>query len=414
MKILLTLFEIQDYGGIVGDIEFLMKGFKEYGHTCELVLLRDSKILESVRKAEGPRGSYLSQSGGQCNTLAGWYGIRTFGYGTEAGLSSYRRFADSFDLIIHEIPGPKPDLHGRWQRIYDVNPTQIIAAHDAHFREFYPHVALLKDRIKAITCTNHAGYVALEWCPIPRAFIGAAHEIQDWGSIRSWNDRGPIAVCAHVWKAWKQMHKVVEAGPYLEKSNLVMGGDGIEGRYMRSVDKVKPKYVGLWKRFLDSGNTYKGLMTHDELFAQYKHSRLMVDMSYSRKFHGLGNHFNRSILEAANNGAISICTTENMHENNPQVPLFVDGKTHVPVPHDISGQDLAEVIDWAANLPASQTRHMIERVRGVLSDHFDYRKTSLQYLELAAGKPAGIYPKLETGVMPDGIVDRFIADSIAS
>lgn len=413
MKILLTLFEIQDYGGIVGDIEFLMSGFKEHGHTCELILLRDSKVPQSIRKAEGPKGSYTSQSGGQCNTLAGWYGVRTFGYGGDEGLSAYRRYADTFDLIIHEIPGPKPDVHERWKRIYDVNPTQIIAAHDAHFREFYPHIALLKNHIKAITCTNHAGYVALEWCPIPRAFIGAAHEILEWGSLPTWDQRGPTAVSAHVWKAWKQMHRVVEAAPYLKEASIVLGGDGIEGRYMRSRDKVKPKYIGLWDSFIASGNTYRGLMTYEELFSQYQNSRIMVDMSYSKKFYGLGNHFNRSYIESVNNGVIPICTRENMRENNPQVPLFEDGKTHVPVDADISPQALAEVIDWAANLPKSMTEHMIERGRKILTDHFDYRKTSLQYLELAKGLPAGIYPKLETGVMPDGVVERFLAEAVS-
>lgn len=140
----------------------------------------------------------------------------------------------------------------------------------------------------------------------------------------------------------------------------------------------------------------------------------MVDMSYSKKFHALGNHFNRSIIEAFNNGVLPICTRENMRENSPQVPLFFDGKTHIPVDADIEGRELAEVIDWAANLPRSQTLHMIERGRNILSDHFDYRKTSLQYLDLAAGKPAGIYPKLETGVMPDGVVERYLAEAISS
>jgi len=192
---------------------------------------------------------------------------------------------------------------------------------------------------------------------------------------------------------------------------MVMGGDGIEGRYMRSVDKVKPKYRGLWKSYLDSGNTYRGMMTHDELYIQYQVSRVMVDMSFSRKFAALGNHFNRSIIESYDNGVLPICTRENMRENSPQVALFEDGKTHIPVDADISVVELAGVIDWAANLPRNQTLHMIERGRKILTDHFDYRVSCGEYLKLASGQPAGIYPKLETGVMPDGVIERFLRET---
>lgn len=414
MKILLTCFEICDYGGIVNHVEFLIKGFRELGHSCEFVILRDSAIPLYRKKLSETKGVYISQTGGQCHTTNGWYGVDVRGFGSDTGMRGWQDYANRFDLVIHEIPAPKPDPDGKWQGIYDISPIQIIAAHDCHFREFYPHIALIKDRIKAITCTQHAGYVALEWCPIPRAFIGAPHEILDWRNLPSWDQRGPTSVSAHVWKAWKQMHKIVEASQHLRESSIVLGGDGIEGRYMRSRDKVKPKYVGLWDAFLASGNTYRGMMTHAELYQQYQHSRVMVDMSYSRKFSSLGNHFNRSYIESVNNGVIPICTRENMRENNPQVSLFEDGKTHVPVDADISPENLAEVIDWAANLPKSMTEHMIERGRKILTDHFDYRVSAAWYLVLAQGKPAGIYPKLETGVMPDGVVERFLADAVSA
>lgn len=411
MKVLITALEICDYGGIVNHVEYLMKGFKEDGHEVEFCILRDSNIpLFVSKRTTESKGAYTSQMGGLCHTTNGWYGARKFGYRSEAGLLRYQELASRADLIIHEVPGPPPDSEGWWKRIYDVSAPQIIAAHDCHFREFYPHVALLKDKIKAITCTQHAGYVALEWCPIPRAFIGAPHEVLDWNSLPTWDQRGPTAVSAHVWKAWKQMHRVVEAAPLLQNSSIVLGGDGIEGRYMRSVDKVKPKYVGLWDKFLRSGNTYRGMMTHEELFNQYRHSRVMVDMSYSRKFSSLGNHFNRSYIESVNNGVIPICTRENMRENNPQVPLFEDGKTHVPVDADASPQTLAQIIDWATNLPRSMTEHMIARGRKILTDHFDYRRSCEEYIKLARGQPAGIYPKLEIGAMPDGIVEAFLAN----
>ena len=53
---------------------------------------------------------------------------------------------------------------------------------------------------------------------------------------------------------------------------------------------------------------------------------------------------------------------------------------------------------------------IIRRGRKILTRFFDYRVTSLQYIDLANGKPAGVYPKLETGKLNKKIVaaaDRY-------
>ena len=39
MKILMTLYQIQDYGGIINHVEFLAKGLKELGHEVDLCML---------------------------------------------------------------------------------------------------------------------------------------------------------------------------------------------------------------------------------------------------------------------------------------------------------------------------------------------------------------------------------------
>jgi hypothetical protein len=142
------------------------------------------------------------------------------------------------------------------------------------------------------------------------------------------------------------------------------------------------------------------MLTHEELFALYRESRVMVDMSYSEKFYALGNHFNRSVIEAYNNGVLPICTIENMRENNPQRVLFDNGTNYVGVPAACSPKYLADVIDWATGLHADDVAVVIAKGRQILLDHFDYRVTSQQYLDFAQGKAAGIYPKLEVGYVP--------------
>jgi hypothetical protein len=397
MKVLITIFEICDYGGIVAGVENLIKGFRIGGHTVDLVILRPNDQDPYIRKAEGPKNAWKSVTGGEAHTLNGWYGVLVMGYGTPERIRKWQDYADGYDMVIHEIPNPKP-VDG-WRGIFEISPPQIVVVHDAHFRDMYPHLIEVAHLITALTVTNHAGYRALEWFPAPRAFIGAAHIPARWDDLLPWRDRMHRSVCAHVWKAWKHMDTVVQASLSM-KSHLILGGDGIEGRYMRSKDKCKPKYQGLWQQFMNTKHEYVGLLAHENLLRLYANSRLMIDMSYSKKFAALGNHFNRSILESANYGCISLCTTENMAPTNEQVVLWEDGKTHIAVPHDITPESLAEVVDWAVSLPESEVRDMIGRVRQILSDHFDYRKAPAEFIKLAAGKPAGIYPRLDVGAWP--------------
>lgn len=405
MRILITLFEIQDYGGIVSHVENLLKGFKRLGHEPDLVLLRDSDRDTYIKKADGPTGSYASESGGAVNTLHGWYGIPVIGYASPHRMREWQSHANKYDLIIHEIPAPKADGYEGWREIFNVTPVQIVAAHDAHFRDMYPHLVDVADKIKAITCTNQAGYEVLSWCPIPRSFVGAPHIPLDWDHMATWGSRGRNASCAHVWKAWKHMDKVVAAAPHLEKSTyLWMAGDGIEGRYMRSKEKCKPKYKGLWAAATALPNfDYYGLMPQDELFSHYMGTRVMVDMSYSRKFAALGNHFNRSTIEAYNTGMLPLCTNENMLEVPSQRELFSASKTHIGIPEASDPEDVAVAIDFCMHIVPHDAQRIIQHGRhDILMRYFDYLVCARNYLSLAAGEPAGIYPNLETGRWPDG------------
>jgi hypothetical protein len=401
MRILITIFEINDYGGIVPGVENLMRGFQENGHKCNLVILRPGDRDTYVRKQEGPRASYKSVTGAEVNLYSGWYGVPVMTYGTQRRIDEWKLFANQFDYVIHELPNPKPE--GCWQQIFDLEPPQVLVAHDAHFRDAYPYIVEIAHKVAGVSVTQPAGYEALSWFPAPRAFIGAAHIPADWSGQRPWVARKKRAVCAHVWKAWKHMDQVMRTAPYLSQCELAMGGDGIEARYMRSIDKCKPKYEGLWREYIGTGHTYHGTLSPAELFALYEDSMLMVDMSYSKKFAALGCHFNRSIVEAGNYGCVTLCTKENMAHSGKQVELFTGMQTHWQVPQDITPQSLAEYMDWIVHdSDPTLSELMVHNVRCILSDFFDYRVVCMEHINLANGKPAGVYPVLETGSWPTG------------
>lgn len=397
MKILQTVFDIMDYGGIVNHVELLARGFEELGHKTEMCILRCSdRDPHMNKKATQVVGSYTSGVANQVNTISGWYGANVYSYGSARQLKIWERYANQFDLIIHQLPVPKADPDGYWLRLYDHGVPQIAIAHDAHFRDMYPHMIEIAPTLIGVSVTNPAGYEALRHYPGLRTFIGAPHVPQKWEDQRPWRKRPPRFVSAHVWKAWKHMDTVVRAIPYLpDDIQNVIGGDGIEGRYMRSIDKCKPKYEGIWQSAINAGMDYRGLLPPALLMEEYTNARLMVDMSYSKKFAALGNHFNRSTIEAYNGGCVPLVTDENMFDST----AIFDKKYHyVSVPKDISPKDLASAIEDAAHMPWQTAERIVEAGRDLLSQYFHYRKSAHEFVRMAKGKKdIGIYGKLERG-----------------
>lgn len=407
MKVLFTIFDINNFGGITADLELKCRGLKEAGHSVHLVMLRNSPRMKDIRKTlldGGPEGSYDSAFGEFkgtqiiANADYGWYNIPTIGYTSDEGIAHWKKVAAQFDVIFHEIPGPNPDEGGYWKKIYDVKTPQILVVHDAHFRDMYPHLIEVAHKFRGVSCTNPAGYNALAWMPAPRAFVGAPHPVLNWEVMPKWKDRRPTGVAAHMWKAWKHQDAIIRAIPLLKKSKMIMAGDGIERRYMTSVNKCPPEFKGIWKAAEDSGRMkFAGMLSPNRLFRAYQNSRVMVDMSWSDKFNTLGNHFNRSIIEGYNNGVVPICVDMNMVERGMQRRIFKAGVTHFEIGHKASPKELAQLIDHVANLREDDAMAVVEAGRKILLKYFDYRVCSLDFLKLAKGKPCGIYPELETG-----------------
>lgn len=414
MKILLTIFDCMDIGGIGTDVHWKILGLQEAGHKVDIIMLKNADHDPKVRGRTTQIGATDGPNGLQIHPQAGFFGLPIVCYGSKERLKLLHKRFSKYDLIIHEIPGPDPaktrDTKGYWHRLYDHDVPQIISAHDANFRDLYPYLIKVAPFIKGISCTNQAGYEALSWFPAPRAFIGAPHPVFDWDELPSWDDRKQRAVCAHVWKAWKRMHYVVRSVPKVKDTQIVMCGDGIERNYMTSPNKRKEIYGDMWERAIDAGMIYKGMLPAAKLHKLYRNSRVMLDMAWSDKFKNLGCHFNRSIIEGYNNGCVPIVVAENMIEDGFQRQMFRSGKTHFEIAADHKPKELAQLIDHVSNLSADEADEIIRRGRKILTRFFDYRVTSLQYIDLANGKPAGVYPKLETGKLNKKIVaaaDRY-------
>jgi glycosyltransferase involved in cell wall biosynthesis len=418
MKILVTMFDINDYGGIIQHTELLLRGLRELGHECTFRILRcadrpsyttslpikgaaafPSQATE-VKNGEITLPVFASQS-------YGWRGARVQCYGSKQRLAEYRELANAHDLILHEIPIAKPDSGGYWQAMFErVRPPQISISHDAHYRELYPHLIFVAKQLTGVACVHHSSYVALEQMPVPRALIPSGHRPLDWDDEIPWKKRVKRFVCAHIWKRWKHMDLVVRAIPHLPKGiRNLMGGDGIERRYMASRDKCREAYMDgkkhIWEQAIFAGMNWRGDTKQEELLQEYGKSRVMVDMSYSKKFAELGNHVNRSTFDAYNTGCVPLLTTENMAVQGKGLrKMFERGATHLEVPANCSPQELAQAIGLACDTPDAAAKRIIECGRHLLMEKFHYQKSAQAYLNLARGKSAGLYGKPEKGTGP--------------
>lgn len=407
MKILFALFEMMDWGGIIADLEFKARGFVEAGHSVDICYLRNYDQDPKKRGLTTREGSYDSYfKGAQVHTIAGYFGILIIGYGSVSRLKKWYKRTEKYDLIIFENtpnPGNSMDEKERWVKVFETACPNILSIHDANFRDLYPHIIKLADKVQGISCTNQAGYRALEWFPAPRAFVGAPHPVLNWDKQKSWDDRKKQAVSAHVWKAWKRHYMQVKAIPFLKDTDFIMCGSGIEYHYMTSQNKRKEKYGQMWEKAIASGMDYRGMITSPHLQKLYRQSRVMVDTAWSEKFMKLGCHFNRSIIEGYNNGCVPVVVAENMLEDGFQLRMFRANKTHFEISRACKPKELAQLIDHAVNLPAAEADEMVARGRKVLTKFFDYRKSAQAYIDLSQGKPAGVYPKLETGKAPKAL-----------
>lgn len=392
VKILQTVFDLMDYGGIVNYVEIMANAFVAMGHECEFVVLRNSTRDPYMIKPDTPTvGAYTSDVGTKAHVTQGWYGVQVFSYGNVEQRKKWRKYARKFDLVIHQIPNPKWDPDGHWMKLYDIEPPQIIATHDAHYRDLYPYLMDIADKVIAITAAQEAGFNALRWFPSRVAYMGCPIVPLNGDTQKSWTARRPRFVSAHVWKAWKRMDLVIRAIPRLRVAENYIAGDGIEGRYMRSVDKCKPKYEGIWQAALDADMHYAGFISPRVLQKVYQRSRVMVDVSWSKAHAALGNHFNYSTLESINNGCIPLVIAESMREVN-KLKMFEADSTHFEVPFDITPKALAREIDRIVALPAKIARDINANGRAIVSKHHDAKRVCRWFIDLMAGSArAGIY-----------------------
>jgi len=386
MKFLMTLFQIQDYGGIINHAEYLTKGLKELGHEVDFRILVPKSVVSNQRwtrtydgysKLEGGTGYMFHQA-------KGWRDVPKVPYVSKQARQQFKEDCSKYDAVLWHIPVPtlNKDNAGikEWLELYDHGSKNIAIIHDGNLPKLYPHLISVSKHFHAAVCVHESAYNSAEYLNIPRKLILNPFDIHgELGPEFSKRD-GLMAV--QIFKAWKRVDTLIRAIPHVRPyADMFVGGAGIEYRYMTSKEKCKPQYFDaygnrIWESALKHGMQYLGVLENKAVLDLLKKVKLQIDPSFSKKYSGYGAHFNRTTIEAMINGAVPMATDLGMKDSQ----IFKSGKNFIEIPHTATPEEFGDIInDSLINKAQWET---IRDNNMSLLYKFDKRNVAQEYVDL--------------------------------
>ena len=392
MKILMTIFAIQDYGGIVPHVEHLAMGLKELGHTVEFVMLMHQPNRPRAQYPVSEDGWFTLGTGYPFHPSKGWTGMPRFGWQSPAERQRFKDFCSNFDGVIWHIPVPTTNnaTAGQmgWTELYLKEIPHLAVVHDGNLPRLYPHILTVRDSFKKLICVHDSAYYSSMDTGMSRELVVNPFDVEGWASYPAPKfeaRRGVVAV--QVFKAWKHVDSLIRAIPHLKSGkDVIVGGGGIEQRYMTSEEKCKPAYINadgsrIWNRALEAGMKYVGYVPNDQVYDYLLNARVQIDTSYSRKYAKFGSHFNRTTVEAMLCGAVPMATDLGMKG----ATLFKAGANYVEFPSTATPQELAGLIESTCK-DRKQWEYITESNRGMLINNFDRRAVAAKFVNALVEK----------------------------
>ena len=386
MKFRMVLYQIQDYGGIINHAEHLAMGLKLNGHEVDFVQLVPKKQVtirkQNIKDIEEYR---IYGTGYKHHQARGWAGLPKVPYLNDAARKQFKEECATYDAILWHIPVPTLNKDNKnistWLDLYDHGAKNIAIIHDGNIPKLYPHLLNVSDQFWAAVCVHEAAYNSAECLDIPRTMILNPFHIEPNTENRPFYQRSGFAA-VQIFKAWKRMHTLVKAIPHMQnQEQKLIGGAGIEYRYMTSIDKCKPQYYNengerIWDAALNSGMLYKGVIPNSTVHQLLQDVKLQIDPSWSFKYSGYGAHFNRTTVEAIIQGAVPVATDLGMAGSK----VFLKDKNYIEIPHTATEKEFAQIIDNALHDQDQWNR--IQRANKALLPRFDQHHVANQYAEL--------------------------------
>lgn len=398
-KVLYVIPPGQDMGGIITSSEQLMLGFKEAGHKPSFALLRSGGASGGQ-----PRGQHALDysigpgTGLLMHPVHGWRGPC---YSTSRP-DEWLAYANTFNCVVFgALYGLRnKDTEGRsdWARcITGIKPPVVAMVRDDHLPSRTPWAMAFAPYVAGWAGVQQCSYDSIQGLGRTALIFsghGPAHPMAAT-AVRRWNTALAIAT----WKPWKRGRQLLQAWPAVAGMNLIMAGDGIELRYMRSKEKAREKDFNadgsrVWNAALAAGVSYLGCVSEDTRDDLLLRCKFLIDASLR---HNTGQ-INRSVVEAMRHGAIPICDPRFISgSDDGSGELFTAYENYLPIRADADPATLAGHITGHA-----RAKRNLEdvRLRNLdLVELFSRRAAAAQLVKLALGKKAGY--KFSLGLDPE-------------
>tara|TARA_R110000751_G_scaffold60169_10_gene125808 strand:+ start:2252 stop:3592 length:1341 start_codon:yes stop_codon:yes gene_type:complete len=385
MKFLMTLFQIQDYGGIINHAEYLTKGLKELGHEVDFCMLVPKGAVSNRLPMRGRQDGYKSLEGGtgyKFHQARGWKGVPKIPYVSKQARESFKDRCSKYDAVLWHIPVPTLNKDNTeitaWLDLYDHGSKNIAIIHDGNLPKLYPHLISVSKYFHAAVCVHESAYNSAKYLDIPRKLILNPFKIH--GDFGLNFDKRSGALAIQIFKAWKRVDTLVRAVPFIQEP-VVVGGAGIEYRYMTSKDKCKPKYFDaqgnrIWEVALSNGMSYHGVVPNEEVLRLLGETKLQIDPSFSKKYSGYGAHFNRTTVEAMIKGAVPMATDLGMKDSQ----IFKSGRNYIEIPHTATPEEFGDIVN--NSLTNKQQWETIRHNNLGVLNKFDMRNVAQEYADI--------------------------------
>jgi hypothetical protein len=419
MKIAVTMYPLDNLGGIVSNLENQLWGLKELGHEVDFYLLSwQNKFAEPkyddaelIANFDGWYQGCLYAA----HQMKGWNFPfeRKIPYKGKDNLIKAKKILSKYDFIIWQIPVPtrqkKNKGNADWIELYKANNTNVVYSHDAHLIGNYPYIYEIKDYLTGIASTNVASYYGNKIGGVQKALIFSSHDLSKMEMRFDYDKRKNGWLSLQTFKGWKHVEDLIRAIPYMHPMKMFLAGGGREQAYMTSVAKCKPEYYcsrkydpdmsesierrcyKIWDIALKNGMKWLGWITpkqRDDLLLKCK---CLIDPSWNLNFAKKGDHFNRVFTDACIMGTIPIGRNYGISTNaEGQGLIFKAGYNYIMVPHNATPKEFAEIVNDAQNLDRVTWRKIVRR-NYVLAENFDRKHCAQQFVNLAMGKKAGFF-----------------------
>jgi glycosyltransferase involved in cell wall biosynthesis len=406
MKFLMTMFRIQDYGGIINHAEHLALGLRKLGHEVDfMILVPRTRIIEKIAPPKDISHYRLKGTGYRFHQARGWFGVPRIAYLDSDTRLKFREKCASYEAVLWHIPVPtlsaENESINEWLELYDNGTKNIAIIHDGNLPRLYPHLAIVQEKFWAAACVHESAFNSTKCIGIPRKLIVNPFEISGLNKFRNdfKNRSGFVAV--QVFKGWKRMDTLIRAIPFMKNDQAkIIGGAGIDYRYMVSKTKCKPKFFEpdgsrIWDNAVAAGMKYKGTLPNEAVFDFLAKARIQIDPSWSRKYSSYGAHFNRTTVEAIIAGAIPLATDLGMFGSK----IFKKDKNYIEVPFQAHPAEFAAIVDKALTDENQWARIKENNLK--LVQQFDLTRVAQQYVDLVKDKS-----NLPTGKVDSKTLDK--------